>query len=217
MNGLSPIATHAQIRRCRPRRGDPWGLVVHTTGSTLVARARAHRADPLEYAVSYYLRPDSYHPHYVCGWDGALVQICDELQVAPHVGMSAADLAAYRSGSWSHRIDATHWRRAWEHRGFSSPLELYPGRSPNSVYVGIELLPLEQTGERGLRFTIAQHDRVSQLAGDIAARYLLGHAVGRWVGHEDVTPVSRWDAGGGWDPGARRATPRFDWAALGLP
>jgi hypothetical protein len=67
----------------------------------------------------------------------------------------------------------------------------------------------------GLRFTRAQHETIARLAWDIAQRH--GWPAGAWwrtarlVGHEDLTPLSRHDANGGWDPGGLRDAPYFDW------
>lgn len=66
----------------------------------------------------------------------------------------------------------------------------------------------------GLRYTQQQHDAVATLAVDIAHRH--GWS-GQWwlssrlVGHEDVSPITRHTSDGGWDPGALRSEPWFDW------
>ncbi|GAB4568558.1 MAG: hypothetical protein Tsb0020_22130 [Haliangiales bacterium] len=69
------------------------------------------------------------------------------------------------------------------------------------------------------RFTAEQHATVAALAVDVATRN--GFAgepewlrTGRLVGHEDLTPVSRHNRAGGWDPGALRDQPRFGWALV---
>ena len=68
----------------------------------------------------------------------------------------------------------------------------------------------------GLRFTMAQHETVARLAWDIAQRHGWPRNE-RWrlntrlLGHEDITPLSRHDGNGGWDPGALREKPYFDW------
>lgn len=65
----------------------------------------------------------------------------------------------------------------------------------------------------GLLFTKAQHDSAVTLAKDIAARYKFKAGwehTPRLLGHEDVQPIERHDAKGGWDPGFLREQPYFD-------
>lgn len=216
----SPLASPAPAGSKRGRPRPPpgvQGLCVHTTGGTIVRKARRAGADPLEYALDFYLAPESYFPHYVCGWrgwrGGELVQVCDEGEIALHVGLGRAELTAYRDGSWRKRIDPARWDQAWS-SFYPMPLRLYPGTTPNKAYVGLELLPLPEAGADGLYFTPEQHETAAELAGDILARYALRAARRRICGHEDLNPLTRWDGGGGWDPGARRARPRFDWSRV---
>ena len=68
----------------------------------------------------------------------------------------------------------------------------------------------------GLRFTRAQHETIARLAWDIAQRHEWPRTESWWrstrlLGHEDITPLSRCDKNGGWDPGALREKPYFDW------
>jgi N-acetyl-anhydromuramyl-L-alanine amidase AmpD len=68
----------------------------------------------------------------------------------------------------------------------------------------------------GLRFTKAQHETIARLAWDIAHRNAWPSNERWWrsprlLGHEDITPLSRHDKNGGWDPGALREKPFFDW------
>lgn len=68
----------------------------------------------------------------------------------------------------------------------------------------------------GLRFTQAQHDTVAELAVDVARRNAWPADEEWWrtprlLGHEDLTPIARCDRNGGWDPGALRDEPYFDW------
>lgn len=109
-------------------------------------------------------------------------------------------------------------------------LELLPGtRTVNSCYVRVECVPCVfhsddglVTGDGvepmrpGLRFTRAQHDTVAALAVDVARRNGWPEGKTWWrtsrlVGHEDLTPISRHDRNGGWDPGGLRDDPYFDW------
>jgi hypothetical protein len=68
----------------------------------------------------------------------------------------------------------------------------------------------------GLRFTKAQHDSVARLAVDVARRNHWPANEEWWrsprlLGHEDLTPITRKDSKGGWDPGYLRERPYFDW------
>lgn len=177
---------------------------------------------PLEAAIHYYASA-RYHPHYVIGHDGTLVAICDEDVVAWHVGLSQDQRELLTDGRWRELVAHPElWDRAWKPHGVLSPAQLWPGTSPNRAYLGVELVPLAPAdrGRDGLWFSPAQHHAVAELAADILARHAIAPVHGCVVGHEDLTPVARWDKGGGWDPGARRERPRFDWgrvlARLGL-
>jgi N-acetyl-anhydromuramyl-L-alanine amidase AmpD len=84
---------------------------------------------------------------------------------------------------------------------------------------GHELVTAAEPLRAGLRFTKAQHDAVVALACDVAARkgwddpddHARWWRTPRLLGHEDLTPLSRHDKSGGWDPGALRPAPYFDW------
>src|SRR5581483_11667953 len=119
------------------------------------------------------------------------------------------------------------WKARWP--DFKSPAHLFPGPSPNQVYVGIEMIPLTGAAAQpapllsndvARKYTDAQHQAVARLIADVAARWSLAldeicdPKKGRLVGHEDLNPVERSDAGGGWDPGALRDVARFDWDYL---
>lgn len=123
------------------------------------------------------------------------------------------------------------WRSHWPR--YRSPVHLYPATSINDCSIGSEMAPAgyyAAGGWRALpgvlpwlggRHTLAQHLAVAALAVDIAARHswpdgwqhdALGGPRSPYVlGHEDVDLFGRADDGGGWDPGALRAEPRFDW------
>lgn len=123
------------------------------------------------------------------------------------------------------------WRTAWpQHR---SPQYLFPSRFVNEDSVASEMppcgphLPGSPAPMRpGLRHTTEQHVAAGLLAFDLALR--LGWAESaapmQWwsehgserptqlLGHEDVDLYGRSNKGGGWDPGALRAEPWWDWA-----
>jgi N-acetyl-anhydromuramyl-L-alanine amidase AmpD len=197
-----------------------FGIAVHCTGSGIVSKALAHGADPFEYALGYYLRPESYFAHYLIDFDGTIGQIADEHERAPHIGLTAADRDAYLSGRWKKKLPkafVSAWTARWPQ--YRSPSHLYPGRSPNNAYVGMELLVWQEgcAGEPrtpGAKYTTTQHDAAAALAADVARRWALPAgwpSSGRLACHEDISPLTRTSKGQGWDPGVLRAAPWFDW------
>lgn len=212
-----------------PRTGPVRGLVVHTSGRGVVTKAARAGVPAIEMALAYYQRA-AFSAHYVIDYDGALYQLTADDRRVQHVGLTAADREAYLSGAWQQRISrATSklWRDRWPY--VLSPAHLYPSRAPNSDFVGVELLPLAKA-DGGLWYTSEQHRTAGRLYADLAARHRWPEClidgwrllVGGWYAwtarspvrllcHEDLSPLTRWDRGGGWDPGALRAAPRLDW------
>jgi hypothetical protein len=223
--GFSPLAHLIDRPRDTTDRSQPvFGLVVHTSGRGLVAQAKKHHADPLEFATDYYTGAE-YWPHYVMGYDGTTIQLANDFERAPHVGF-ADQRQAYLNGTWVKQLPVpvtALWRARWD--GYRSPAHLFPGPSVNDVYVGLELLPLEKPNGYGHLFTPTQHVDVAGLYLDLIKRHGLPpsarHDERRLVGHEDVNPITRHDAHGGWDPGSLRDKPYFSWSlvntALGDP
>ncbi len=232
-NGRSSLASGFSGRAGAPREGAVYGVAVHTTGSGVVDVAAKQSRDPLDYTVHVvYENPDNFCAHYVVGWDGTVWQVMDETLKAQHIGFLPNDRESFLDGSWVDELASkepqrpnvpTLWKARWP--SFKSPAHLFPGPSPNQVYVGIEMIPL--TGAVGQpaplisngvarKYTDAQHQTVAKLIADIAARWNLPDEIwdassGRLVGHEDVNPLERSVASGGWDPGALRDVPQFDW------
>lgn len=105
--------------------------------------------------------------------------------------------------------------RAPELLHLDGPLELIGSRrNANYNAVSVECV---QWGNQFL-LTTAQYQVLSLLIGDVCERHNLPKDPLHVCGHEDVAPWYRGDSDGGWDPGARRAEPRFDWeAVLSLP
>lgn len=214
-----------------------YGLVVHTTGSGLPESARKKGIPHTQRAVDHYSQ--SHGCHYVNGWGGSdageLLQMANENEQAIGVGMSNKDdpskdqKLSVERGHWEEDLPAVlveHWRERWPDK--DNPMQLLPGtKTANSCYIHVECVPCvyhydgplttDATPLRpGLRFTQAQHDTVAALAVDIAERN--GWPTDRqwWrtprlLGHEDLTPISRCDPKGGWDPGGLRDQPYFDW------
>lgn len=214
-SGKSELAAQARRQRdVSDRTAEIWGLAVHQTGSGITGAAAAAGVPALEYAVAHYSTPGENFAHYVVDYDGAIVQIADERERAWHVGLSAEERRLYLSGEWERMLPkklVDLWKRRWP--AYSSPAHLFPGTSPNNVYCGVELLPLEPKPAGfepmfpGARHTLAQHQAVAMLAADLGDRRGLPrgwHRTGRLVGHEDLEPLARSTRGAGWDPGFLR-------------
>jgi N-acetylmuramoyl-L-alanine amidase len=217
-------------------QGHVYGLVVHTTGSGLPESARQQGIYHTVRAVQYYSQ--SHGCHYVNGWAGMaggdLIQMANEREQAIGVGMSSEDpkedqRRSVESGNWEADLPAVvvqHWRERWPDR--ENPLDLLPGtKTANSCYIHVECVPCvyhfngplvtdAPPMREGLRFTQAQCDTIAELAVDIATRNGWPTDEQWWrtprlLGHEDLTPIARCDPNGGWDPGALRDKPYFDW------
>lgn len=211
------------------RRREPWGLCLHTTGRGIVDKAARTGRKPLDVALDEYRRMQDgsslgYRwggPHYVIDHDGGIYQIAPDFAFTAHCG--GPHRADYLDGSWVGKCsDAAvhHWRAQWGAR-YSSPQSLFPSRSANEDYIGVEMIPCGSgfgvPRREGELFTIAQYDAAVALAKDIARRqgWPADWAHGpRLVGHEDVQLIDRHDGAGGWDPGYLRARPYFDMGAV---
>jgi hypothetical protein len=226
--------------RKHPWADNVYGLVVHTTGGTLPGRARKAGIAPDEYAVRYYLSSGGTHyVNGWKGADGQqLYQVMNERHVAWGVGRSPAEPSkdqwrSIESGRFELDLPPKVlrlWRARWP--GRKDSLSLIPVRSSaNLTYIHVECIPCvyyrdgngplitdpdEAPMRPGLRFTKAQHETIARLAWDIAHRNAWPSNERWWrsprlLGHEDITPLSRHDKNGGWDPGALREKPFFDW------
>jgi hypothetical protein len=217
-------------RRPRKWRGKVWGLVVHTTGAGLPAKA-LNKGQHVWYAAQqHYIK--THGTHYVVSYKGAIVQVANEDMRANGVGMKT-QIAATKLNKklWSSISfnDSQTAKDKWFARwyvpyGFRSPLDLYPGKYANSCYVHVEMPPcafwangsLHKEAEPhklGLRFTTEQHDAIVKLSIDIADRNNFPDGwweTSRLVGHEDLSPISRGTKDGCWDPGFLRNGPWFD-------
>lgn len=231
----SPFATRIDGMR-DPSLGverEEWGLLVHTTGGGITDKAKKKSRHPLEVAIDWYRESQNgangYKwggPTYVGDHDGGLYQLAPDNVKTAHAGDRSdkypqGTRPLYFDGSWeSHcsKITVEQWRKRWP--GRKHPYTLFPSKSPNDDYVGLELIPIGDgfggaPMAPGLRFTKAQHDSVARLGRDLAARHGWPHdwyKRSRLLGHEDVDPIHRSFPDGGWDPGALRAKPYFDWS-----
>lgn len=203
---------------------DPWGLLVHTTGGGVTAMAKKRKRRPIDVAIQIYI--DSQNgsngykwggPTYVMDHDGTIYQIAPEEILTNHCG--GGNRVFYRDATWikkAHPAAVAKWNAQWGPK-YDDPYDLFPAKSPNVNFVGLEMIPVgDGFGEAmrpGLRFSKHQHDAVVDLARDIGGRH--GWPAGWWrtsrlLGHEDVDILNRMDKGGGWDPGFLRAQPYFD-------
>ena len=195
------------------------GWLIHTTGDGIPSKYyKANHLQPntlLSYAVSVY-EGMAEGPHFVIAPDGSYAAIRDVKGVAWHAGISAEERQLFLTGHWETSkklIDGiVDW---WQHRWptYKSPSHLYPSTSVNKDYIGIELVPAgtyvnnswapvlahgrATVGPRG-RFTINQYVTLAKLVP-------YGLSANRFLGHEDVNPITR----PGWDPGDKLGA--FDW------
>jgi hypothetical protein len=211
---ISPLADASHGLHSARRRTQPVaGVCVHTTGGGIATLATRSGRPAALVAVDFYLHGTEF-PHYLVGYDGRIFAICDEQSVAPHAGWAA--IGGRRP--WATWTAPTWWSSVWRGHRARTPVDLLPrgARSPNDVYIGVELLANPPGLTRG-RFTDAQYVALARLVRDITDRWhvVVSRVPSRQVlGHEDVNPISRQDRAGGWDPGAHRARPRFSWPKL---
>jgi hypothetical protein len=222
---FSPLARQIPVVATKPPTiRKPWGFLIHTTGRGVPSKAAKTGRRPIDVALEIYAKSQSgkLHPYqwggptYVLDHSGELYQLAPDNVVTYHAG--GPDREDYLDGDWIKRTTPAAlaaWRKAWPRH--KSPQNLYPSRSANTDYVGIECIPCGAgfgTPMRpGLLFTAAQHDALVDLGYDMAERHDWPRGwerTPRLVGHEDVQLLERQDAGGGWDPGWLRARPYID-------
>lgn len=238
-DNFSPLAKQvppATTEHVTTRR--PWGLLLHTTGRTIVEKALRAGRSPLSDELALCARSQSGELHgykwggpgYVLNVDGQLYQIAPDNVLTAHAGgddrddyidgdwvkFCAADPDDWKAGDPMPEV-AARWFQRWP--GVKHPYSLFPSKTPNADYVGVEMIPcIPGYGVPmgpGLLFTSAQHQACVELARDMGVRH--GWPPGwaktaRFLGHEDVQPIERHDRGGGWDPGFLRVKPYFDFA-----
>lgn len=227
-NELSPLARQVPGVRdpALGRVRTVWGVLLHTTGGGVTDVAKKKGIQPIDEAIDVYIASQNGSngykwggPHYVIEHDGTIHQVAPDNILTAHAG--GPHRAQYLDGSWVPKVShATALQWVSRHPLVANPYQPFPSTSPNDDYVGIEMIPIGDgfggaPMAAGLRFTLAQHDAAIQLARDIGARHALPlgwGATARLTGHEDVDPIERSDAGGGWDPGFLRASPYFDFA-----
>lgn len=162
--GESHISLHAKKTwdgKNRPKRwiGQIRGLVVHTTGSGLPAKAQDRGVYHTVAAVDYYSK--SHGCHYVCGWQGHkggdLLQLANEQERANGVGYATkgtqykngkktssqtSTSASIKAGRFLKDIPsnlAKWWQERWP--DYKHSQEFFAGTSANSAYAHVEMIP----------------------------------------------------------------------------
>lgn len=226
--GISLLATQVAHRTDKITVRKPWGLLFHTTGGGITPKAKKSGKKPIEVALDWYAKSQGATggqgangypwggPGYVMDHDGTLYQIANETTWTNHCGGPYRQI--YLSGKWVAKCSpraVAEWHRRWP--GYSSPQALFPSKSPNADYIGVEMIPCGDgfgtPMNQWLKFTKKQHDSCIALAIDVAARNKFPKGwerTPRLLGHEDVQLIDRQDKGGGWDPGYLREVPYFD-------
>jgi N-acetyl-anhydromuramyl-L-alanine amidase AmpD len=215
------------------------GICVHTTGDGIPAEVekRAAKSPPnwatlhLDVAREVYVGMGLVGPHYVIDPYGSVEKYAKPELVRYHAGVAAEERRSFLDGHWeedANRIPrdvVAWWKRRWP--GIKSPSHLYPSKSPNKDYIGIELIPAGsyvkskagstswqfQHGSRPgfdkQRFSVEQYCALAMLCNQLAETHGLDlEKPGVLVGHEDVNPYSR----PGWDPGDKIEA--FSWNLL---
>lgn len=199
---------------------EPFGLCAHTSGRGIVKRANRNGVKPIDLALQWYRGLRRSGVHFVIGYDGTVYQMLEANIRGAHVGISRRERRRYLNGKWANDVPPGAlklWMKQWE--GSKSPQHLYPAKSVNDCYVGVEMTPLLNATEDGLWFTPEQHRALLELYQQLALMYgwplcTLSLPNKRFLGHEDVDAYARWQKSGGWDPGALRSNPRFSWQDL---
>lgn len=219
-----------EVRRVVPARGflrgklgprvSYSGIVVHTTGAGVLAKAKRWGVMPLEAAVRVFSRQIDNCSHYViCGTTGDAVQIAPEERAARHVGATRSDVYArpnWAGASWWKRAvkhDVLWWCERWP--DLKRPYDLADGqlwmppdggaRTCNGNTIGIEIVP-RMADPQG-PWTDACWGTLLYLIQDICIRRLVPQNRNHIITHSDAHPVTRTSHNRPWDPGPRQ----WDW------
>ena len=205
----------------------PSGVMFHTWGRTIVEKAHAKGQRPIDRALRYHRMRAGVH--LTIESDGTIYQILDTDKRGAHCGVSREQRRRYLNGAWREDMARLHReqpRALWDARWplHKSPQHIYPGKSPNDDYIGVEMEPLLDARPNGLWFSKAQHAAAREIWLELNGFYCFGfptpaqikgyRGFPQCLGHGDITPHSRWDRNGSWDPGAMRLEPRFDWSEV---
>lgn len=210
-----------------PKR-KPFGVAVHTTGDGIPAKAHKNGTDLLVTAREVYDGMGSVGPHYVIAPDGRVDFYTPANLTRHHVGLEPEHRRSFLDGHWeedANRIDrkvVAWWKARWPN--IKSPSHLYPSKSANQDYIGIELIPAgryidrkgwtfdprySKPGFDKQRFSVESYVALAKLLKQLALEHSLDYnQPGVLVGHEDLNPYTR----PGWDPGDYNQT--FSWGMV---
>lgn len=214
---ISPLSVSVRGLRASSavRTGALGAIVVHTTGGGPASRSikSGYSKAAVEYALDHYLKGKEGYAHYVIDLNGTIYATASENRQAAHTTWGGAGGRAYfktwKAPDW--------WTRVWDPLGARSPIDLLSAGAtyPNQRTIGVELVMLP-----GYGYTDEQYRSLARLIVDVSRRQGLAISAAPSIGllgHEDFCPYpykglgGRENAGGGWDPGAHRDKPYFDW------
>lgn len=205
------------LRALRPRDEDlATAVCIHITGKATYRNAKKAKQDPLWRLARYFVTGKSACSHYGIGGDGTIQAFTDEDNRSNH--------AIYGSGKGrKHALKwdpPRWWIEEWtdidlnfglleaeytELQTIEHPCDLVP-TTPNGSCISIEIIQVENQ----LCPTPEQMIALTFLVGDICRRQKIPTNRLGILGHEDLVPWTRGNAGGGWDPGFVRDKPTFD-------
>lgn len=185
-------------------------VMIHTTGSGLIANALKAGKDVLAYYAAYYARADAYASGSVVGWEGKVVGTVPDNLIAYHAGVSKTYRAIYAKGTavWRRHVlengklvdkgvpqpHYEDWLARWP--TLKSPLDLLTGPGVNSVTIGLDLLAPVAGAQHGE----TQLQKMAALIREIAGRQGIVVKKETVLRHSDIDPFSRSTSRGGWDP-----------------
>ena len=207
----------------------PWGVLFHTTGNGIPAKALAESIHPLEAAVRVYTAMRE-GPHLIVPPCGRVLQVRDLEEVSWHAGVSEAQRLLFlheppeRWGLLPPVLE--WWRKRWP--GVKSPQHLYPTSSPNLAYLGVEMVPCGvikggafqplwgSPAHPGGRFTLAQYVAAADLTLELNRRFEFLNLNTVTISYPNATSLGRLNLGArvcghedvnpvtrpGWDPGS---------------
>lgn len=201
-------------RRSLPERmRPPVCAIVHGSGQT-----------DLDACLAFYTSASGLQPHYLITATGSIRRIVDERRIAYHAALKPLEVEIYSRGweVWSRHVWSDEravdlgveqpryrsWRDQWRRTvATQSPLDLITGDRPNLRSVGIEVQSLDEPTREV--FEPQQYEALAELLRDVCGRWKIPLDREHVLGHYDVSPLRRANAGGNYDPGER-----FNWARL---